>query len=74
MKSYLDFWGKKDISIKELAYLIKEIIGYKGEFYFDASKPDGTMRKVTNVSKLNSLGWSYKTSLKKESRRCINGI
>ena len=53
----------KDISIKDLAYLIKNIIGYKGEFYFNTSKPDGTMRKVTDVSKLHSLGCSHKVEI-----------
>jgi GDP-L-fucose synthase len=54
----------KDISIKGLAYLIKDIIGFKGDFYFNTSKPDGTMRKVTDVSKLHSLGWRHAIELK----------
>lgn len=49
----------KEISIKNLAETIRKIIGYKGEIRFDASKPDGTMRKLTDVSKLTSLGWQY---------------
>ena len=53
----------KDISIKDLAYLIKDIIAYQGDFYFNTSKPDGTMRKVTDVSKLHSLGWRHKIEL-----------
>jgi len=52
-----------DISIKELAELIKEIIGFKGELYFNTDKPDGTMLKLTDVSKLHSLGWKYKMEL-----------
>ncbi|NCD10914.1 MAG: GDP-L-fucose synthase [Epsilonproteobacteria bacterium] len=52
-----------DISIKELAELIKNIIGFKGELYFNTEKPDGTMKKLTDVSKLNSLGWKYKMDL-----------
>jgi len=54
-----------DISIKELAEQIKITIGYKGSFNFDISKPDGTMRKLTDVSKLNSLGWKHTVSLEK---------
>ena len=54
-----------DISIMELAEQLKITIGYKGSFNFDISKPDGTMRKLTNVSKLHSLGWKHKVSLKK---------
>lgn len=52
-----------DISIKELAELIKDIIGFKGRLYFNTSKPDGTMVKLTNPSKLYSLGWKYKVEL-----------
>jgi len=49
-------WGK-DISIKDLAFLVKEVIGYKGELIFDHSKPDGTPRKLLDVSLLQSLGF-----------------
>ncbi|WP_257938850.1 GDP-L-fucose synthetase [Campylobacter lari] len=52
-----------DISIKELAYLIKDIVGFKGELYFNTQKPDGTMIKLTNPSKLHKLGWRHKVSL-----------
>ena len=54
-----------DISIKELAEQLKITIGYKGSFYFDISKPDGAMQKLTNVSKLHSLGWKHSVSLNK---------
>lgn len=54
-----------DVSIKELAEKIKSEIGYKGNFNFNSSKPDGTMQKLTDVSKLNSLGWKHKVSLEK---------
>jgi GDP-L-fucose synthase len=53
----------KDIPIKELALLIKSVIGYEGEIQFDTSKPDGTPRKLLDVSKLHSKGWGYKTEL-----------
>jgi len=52
-----------DISIKELAETIKKIVGYEGELYFDSSKPDGTMVKLTDPSKLHSLGWKHKVDL-----------
>ncbi len=52
-----------DISIKELAQTIKKIVGFEGELYFDDSKPDGTMVKLTNPSKLHSLGWKHKVEL-----------
>ncbi|MDC0249421.1 GDP-L-fucose synthase [Flavobacteriales bacterium] len=54
-----------DISIKELAYKIKAEIGYKGGFNFNLSKPDGTIKKLTDVSKLDALGWQHKVSLAK---------
>ena len=54
-----------DVSIKELADKIKSEIGYKGNFNFNTSKPDGTLKKLTDVSKLNSLGWKHKVSLEK---------
>ena len=54
-----------DISIEELAKLISSIVGYKGELIWDSSKPDGTPRKLLDISKLKKLGWSAKTSLKK---------
>lgn len=47
----------EDISIKELAYLIKEVVGYDGEIVFNTSAPDGTPRKLVDVTKINSLGW-----------------
>ncbi len=53
-----------DISIKELAQLIAEIVGYKGRLEFDPSKPDGTPQKLLDVSKLNKLGWSSSISLR----------
>ena len=52
-----------DVSIKELAEIIKEIVGFKGDLVFNTHKPDGTMRKLTNVSKLNKLGWKHKVEL-----------
>jgi GDP-L-fucose synthase len=53
----------EDISIKDLAILIKGIIGYEGEIKFDTSKPDGTPRKLMDVSKLHSKGWKHKIEL-----------
>jgi GDP-L-fucose synthase len=53
----------KELSIKDLAYLMKKVIGYEGAIDFDTSKPDGTPRKLLDVSKLEKLGWTYKTGL-----------
>jgi GDP-L-fucose synthase len=52
-----------DLSIRELAACITRIVGYRGELVFDSSKPDGTPRKLLDVSRLNSLGWRARTSL-----------
>jgi GDP-L-fucose synthase len=52
-----------DISIAQLADLIKDIIGYKGNVLFDTSKPDGTHRKLLDVSRLHALGWQHTVSL-----------
>lgn len=53
----------KEISIKNLAELVAKVIGYEGEIQWDASKPNGTPRKLLDVSKAESLGWRYKTEL-----------
>ncbi|MDR0835002.1 MAG: GDP-L-fucose synthase [Tannerella sp.] len=53
----------KEISIKELSYLIKKSIDYQGDILFDSSKPDGTMRKLTDVSKLHTLGWQHQIEI-----------
>ena len=52
-----------DISIRELAETIQEIIGFQGELYFNTDKPDGTMKKLTDPSKLHSLGWKHTVEL-----------
>ena len=54
----------EDLSIKDLALMIKEVIGFEGELVFDTSKPDGTPRKLMDVSKLHALGWKHQIELK----------
>lgn len=56
--------GGNDLSIKELALLIKDIVGFKGEIIFDGTKPDGTPQKLLDNSKITKMGWEAKTSLK----------
>lgn len=53
-----------DVSIRELAEMIAKIVGFKGEFFFDISKPDGTFRKLSDCTKLSDLGWNPKMQLK----------
>ena len=60
-------WGK-DISIKELVDLVKEVIGYTGNVQWDTSKPDGTPRKLLNIDKMNGLGWMPKVNLREGIR------
>ncbi|MCK9436651.1 MAG: NAD-dependent epimerase/dehydratase family protein, partial [Synergistaceae bacterium] len=55
----------KEISIHDLALLIKRKTGYTGEILFDSTKPDGTLRKLTDVTKLNSLGWRHTIEIDK---------
>lgn len=54
----------EDVSILELAALIKEVVGYSGDLQFDASKPDGTPRKLLDVSRLHNLGWHHRIALR----------
>lgn len=63
-KQFINIGYGEDISIKELAELIKEISGYEGKLVFDTSKPDGTPRKLMDVSRLKAQGWSPKISLR----------
>lgn len=61
----------KDISISELAELLKELTGFNGEIIYDSSKPDGTPRKLLDVTKINKLGWIAETSLKEGIKKTI---
>lgn len=54
----------EDITIRELAEMVKDVVGFKGEIVWDSTKPDGTPRKLLDVSKLEALGWRHRTSLK----------
>lgn len=61
---FINIGTGEEITILELAELIKEVVGFKGRIVFDTSKPDGTMRKLMDVSRINNLGWHAQTSLK----------
>jgi GDP-L-fucose synthase len=61
--THINIGTGKDLTIKELAMLIKDTVGFKGELNWDSSKPDGTYRKLLDVSKINRLGWKEKISL-----------
>jgi GDP-L-fucose synthase len=70
--THLNIGTGKDISIDNLANLISEIVGYKGSINHDTSKPDGTPRKLLDVSRINSLGWRYKTELQEGIDKTYN--
>lgn len=63
-KGFVNIGSGSEISIKDLAHLVKDIVGFKGEIVFDTTKPDGTPRKLMDVSKLNNLGWNFSIDLK----------
>ncbi|MRR06369.1 MAG: GDP-L-fucose synthase [Deltaproteobacteria bacterium] len=58
----------EEVTIRELALLVKEVVGFEGELIFDSSKPDGTPRKLCDVSKLHALGWRHRTRLEEGIR------
>jgi len=60
---HINVGSGKEISIYDLAMLVKETVGYKGEVLWDSEKPDGTMRKLTDVSRLHSLGWRHRMEI-----------
>lgn len=64
----------EDLTIKELAELIKGVVGYEGELKFDSSKPDGTPRKLLDVSRLHSLGWRAQTPLAEGIRKAYEAF
>jgi GDP-L-fucose synthase len=71
-KGFVNIGTGKEISIRDLAFLVKDIVGFQGEIIFDSTKPDGTPRKLTNVTKLNDLGWKHTIELKEGIIRVYN--
>ena len=67
--THINIGTGKEISIRDLAYLIKEKVGFNGNLQFNTSKPDGTMRKLTDVSKLHALGWQHKIEIEEGIER-----
>ena len=62
--SHVNIGTGKDLTIKKLAEIVKEVVGFTGKLVFDTSKPDGTPKKLLDVSKLHSLGWNHQIELK----------
>jgi len=71
---FVNVGSGKDISIKELALLIKELVGYKGALRFDTSKPDGTPRKLMDVAKLKGMNWEPAITLEHGLAQVINEV
>ncbi|MCH4822750.1 GDP-L-fucose synthase [Gramella lutea] len=72
--THINIGSGLEVSIKELAWLIKEIVGFEGELFFNTDKKDGTMRKVTDTSKLEDLGWTYSVKLTEGIKRMVSEI
>lgn len=70
--THINIGTGKEVSIKELATLIKTTIGFNGNLVFNRSKPDGTMRKLTDVSKLHALGWHHKTEIEEGIKKLFD--
>ena len=72
INTHINIGTGKEVSIKELAETIQQVIGFKGELKFNTSKPDGTMRKLTDSSMLKELGWKYSVELKDGIEKMYN--
>lgn len=70
--THINIGTGKEISIKELSLQIKNIVNFRGSIQFDTTKPDGTLRKLTDVSRLSDLGWKYKIELQKGIEKIYN--
>jgi GDP-L-fucose synthase len=62
--SHINIGTGKDITISELATIIKDVVGFKGKLVFDKSMPDGAPKKLTSVERINGMGWKSKTNLR----------
>jgi len=70
--THINIGTGKEISIRDLAFLIREKLGFKGNLEFNTSKPDGTMRKLTNPSKLHALGWHHQIEIEEGIEKLYN--
>jgi GDP-L-fucose synthase len=68
-KTHINIGTGREVSIKQVAGLIKEKVGFDGELYFNTSKPDGTMKKLTDPSKIHALGWHHKIEIDEGIKR-----
>lgn len=73
-KETINIGTGEDITIKQLAETIQKMVGFEGNLVFDTSKPDGTPRKLLDVSKINNLGWKHKINLEEGITKTINWL
>lgn len=69
---YVNIGTGEDISIRELAFMIKDILGFKGEITFNPNRPDGTLRKLLDVSRIHSLGWKHEIDLQTGLKKAVD--
>jgi GDP-L-fucose synthase len=72
MLSHVNVGTGKDVTIREIAETMKEVVGFKGNLTFDTTKPDGSPRKLINVSRLSNMGWKYNIDLKDGLKKTYN--
>jgi GDP-L-fucose synthase len=70
-EQHINIGSGQEVSIKELALLIKEIVGYEGEIFFNSAMPDGTPRKLLDCTRINQLGWQATTSLREGIKKVV---
>ena len=70
--THINIGTGKELSIREVAFLIREKVGFSGDIVFNAAKPDGTMRKLTDVTKLHALGWHHTIEIDEGVERLYN--
>tara|TARA_A100001011_G_scaffold400176_1_gene513002 strand:+ start:2973 stop:3941 length:969 start_codon:yes stop_codon:yes gene_type:complete len=69
MQSHINIGAGKDITIREMAEIMKEVVGFNGDLFFDETKPDGAPRKLIDVSRLSNMGWNYTVNLREGLER-----
>ncbi len=69
MQSHINIGAGKDITIREMAEIMKEVVGFNGDLFFDETKPDGAPRKLIDVSRLSNMGWNYTINLREGLER-----
>jgi GDP-L-fucose synthase len=63
-KLFINIGTGEEVTIKELAHLVKQVVGFDGDIQFDTTKPDGTPRKLMDSSRLHHMGWKHTTTLR----------